>query len=609
MGLKSRRKTDGHMGYVAHRSSRGELRGRRPVRSRNLLRSPRVSDMTTDTRQGIRTPQPGDVILGKYELQRVLGAGGMGTVFAARHVELDRQVAVKFLHTGFDNSEVAARFLREARAAAKIESEHVARVLDVARLDDQTPFIVMEHLEGEDLSDVLERGHVPIGDAVDYVVQVCSAMLEAHQLGIVHRDLKPANLFLTRRRDGSPVVKVLDFGISKWSEPDSSRGLLTNPTEFLGSPAYMSPEQLRSALSVDHRTDIWSIGVILFELLGGRLAFDAPSLAQLMASILNEPPLDLRPLRPEVPDGLVSVVERCLAKDRDQRFADVVELAMALMPYAPMRTRWDIERISRSSGFAVTALSEPPPRIPAPPAVPSSSSGVAQPSGSSTAVSPANSAGSATGQVSTGTQSLGSGSRNQGTVTPWVGERESSAAVGKSRARTALLVGLSVAVGGVAAVGAWIGLSSDSDPPVAASTQASQQPAIVEVAPAGQHSPIADPKRMAAHEQPQGEEPARPSGQQGEGGGSRDGQPDVRPLRERVGAGSTEPLGSSTSVVASASAQAPSGAASAEPRSAARQPTTATRPVASERPVVGVLPAGNPKQRSKPKNPLEMNLK
>ncbi len=231
---------------------------------------------------GVSSVAPGTVLAGKYRVTRVLGEGGMGVVVAATHIQLDEPVALKFmLPSALGSTEAIARFLREARSAVKLKSEHVARVSDVGTLDTGAPYIVMEYLEGSDLAgELLTRGPLPPTDTVEYVVQACDALAEAHALGIVHRDLKPANLFVTRRRDGSPLVKVLDFGISKSSALNEvgGGGSLTKTGGLMGSPVYMSPEQMKSAKDTDARTDIWALGIILYELVGGRTPFESETL-------------------------------------------------------------------------------------------------------------------------------------------------------------------------------------------------------------------------------------------------------------------------------------------------------------------------------------------
>jgi serine/threonine protein kinase len=278
---------------------------------------------------------PGDVLLGKYRVERVLGQGGMGVVVTVRHVDLGQLYAIKFLRPAvLGHHEGLERFLREARAAAQLQSEHVARVTDVGHMENGAPYMVMEHLDGCDLKVFLARqGPLPIEDAVAYVLQVCDAIAEAHALGIIHRDLKPANLFLVRRRKGSACVKVLDFGISKLTGPEEID--LTNTNMALGSPLYMSPEQISKSKSVDGRTDIWALGVILYELLTGSSPFRTGSTFEVIAKVLQEEPRPLREVRPEVPEGIVAVVARCLRKRREDRFATIEELTEALEEFAP----------------------------------------------------------------------------------------------------------------------------------------------------------------------------------------------------------------------------------------------------------------------------------
>jgi serine/threonine protein kinase len=308
--------------------------------------------------------QPGDVLAGKYQVEKVLGVGGMGVVVAALHMDLDQRVALKFLlPEAAEKPDVVARFDREARAAAKIKSEHVARVSDVGRLENGTPYIVMEYLEGGDLEGRVEKGGaLPITLAVDYVLQAAEAIAEAHAAGIVHRDLKPANLFLARQGDGSEIVKVLDFGISKaitqGADTAGQVGSLTKTSDVFGSPLYMSPEQLKSSRSVDTRADIWALGVILFELVFGRAPFERGTVAEIFGAILHEKAPVLRALMPIAPEALSQVLERCLQKDPDARYPNVAALAQALAPFGSAEAKSSlqrIERVIRNSGGEIIA--------------------------------------------------------------------------------------------------------------------------------------------------------------------------------------------------------------------------------------------------------------
>jgi eukaryotic-like serine/threonine-protein kinase len=280
--------------------------------------------------------EPGDVVAGKYRVQGTIAVGGMGQVVAAEHVGLAQEVAIKVLLPSELEQEPhsATRFLREARAAAGLESEHVVRIFDVDTLPSGLPYMVMERLVGDDLRALLRaRGPLPIADVVEYVTQACRALGEAHALGIVHRDLKPSNLFLVRRKDGSTLVKVLDFGISKGARVESLEGTLTTSQTLIGSPLYMSPEQIRDPKNVDARSDIWSLGVILHQLLTGRPVFSGESLAAVCAAIAADPPARTRELRPDVPPELEAVIARCLAKRPGARFQNVGELCAALAPF------------------------------------------------------------------------------------------------------------------------------------------------------------------------------------------------------------------------------------------------------------------------------------
>jgi serine/threonine-protein kinase len=304
---------------------------------------------------------PGDIIGGKYEIGSLIGAGGMGYVVAAKHVDLGESVALKFLRReALAHEELMLRFATEARAAVRIKSEHVARVFDVGNLPDGVPFIVMEHLVGKDLCQLLhEQGQLPVKLAVEYVMQVCEALAAAHSIGVVHRDIKPENLFLADRGQGTTVVKVLDFGISKVALTGSAfeQKRLARTMMPMGSPVYMSPEQIRASEEIDARTDIWSLGCVLYELLTGVPAFDAPSLTQLSATILEKDPVPMSQLAPEVPAELEAVVLRCLEKNRKARYRNVAELAIALYPFAPRRARIFVERcaqlLSESSSGAL----------------------------------------------------------------------------------------------------------------------------------------------------------------------------------------------------------------------------------------------------------------
>jgi serine/threonine-protein kinase len=315
-----------------------------------------------DERKPAAGVSEGDVLAGKYRIDKVLGTGGMGVVVAAHHIQLDEKVAIKFLlPQALASPETVARFAREARAAVKIKSEHVARVSDVGTLESGAPYMVMEYLHGGDLSDWLKQhGALPIEQAIEFVLQACEAIAEAHAIGIVHRDLKPSNLFVTRRADGSMTVKVLDFGISKTTGRDMQ---MTATSSIMGSPLYMSPEQMQSSKDVDARSDIWSIGIVLYELLTGDSPFQADTMPQLVLGIMSSPPPPLRNKRPEAPAGLEQVILKCLDKDRGRRFQTVGELALALMDFAPKRSKISVERITgvmRAAGLSSASLAMPP---------------------------------------------------------------------------------------------------------------------------------------------------------------------------------------------------------------------------------------------------------
>lgn len=284
----------------------------------------------------------------KYGFEERVASSTMAIVVAARHLELDERVAIKFLSPDAIRSQTAvARFRSEAKAAAKIKSQHVVRIIDVSTTSRNVPYIVMEFLDGKDLDRLLadygER-RTPITDAVDFILQASEAVAEGHALGIVHRDLKPANLFCVDRGDGYPLIKVLDFGISKVA-PRLGNMDQTNRNEILGSPRYMSPEQIESAADVDLRSDIWALGVILYEAIAGHPPFNDERIIGLWNKIRHIPAVPLPELRPECPAELWTVVNRCLAKDPALRYAHLGELAKALAPFAPDRSRACIARI------------------------------------------------------------------------------------------------------------------------------------------------------------------------------------------------------------------------------------------------------------------------
>jgi eukaryotic-like serine/threonine-protein kinase len=293
----------------------------------------------------------GEILAGKYRIERILGAGGMGAVVAAHHLQLDSKVAIKFLLPDMLMSgEAVARFANEARRSVKISSDHVARVYDVGALENGAPYMVMEYLEGADLRALLrERGPLPLEDTVDFLLQAMEAIAEAHSLGIVHRDLKPANLYCIERPDGRLHVKVLDFGISKATDPVVGTNFVRTMTStLLGSPFYMSPEQMDASAEVDARTDVWALGVILFELLAARVPFEGATIPEISIRIATRPPAPLRDFRPDVPEALEAVVSTCLEKNRERRFGTVADLALALLPFAPARSQASVERIANT---------------------------------------------------------------------------------------------------------------------------------------------------------------------------------------------------------------------------------------------------------------------
>ncbi len=313
------------------------------------------------------TWQRGDVVLDKYVVEEVIGDGGMGTVVRAVHRELGIPVALKFLKRAWlQQGEVLARFSREARAAVKLKGEHVARVLDVGKTADGVPFMVMEYLEGEDLGTVMKRGPAPLRDAADWIIEACDALGEAHAAEIVHRDIKPENLFLVDRH-GRASVKLLDFGVSKMAfRGDPGADELRVTSQMIGTPLYMSPEQVRASKSVDHRVDIWALGAVFYELLAGKPPFSADTLPEVCAMILEDHPEKVSAVRPDLPPEIDRILARCLEKNADHRYQSVTELAVDLLPFAHPRQHGTVEhltRVQRMAGLSSVQVSSVPPPV------------------------------------------------------------------------------------------------------------------------------------------------------------------------------------------------------------------------------------------------------
>ena len=310
----------------------------------------------------------GEIFQDRYRLESVLGRGAVGVVVGARHLLLDRPVAIKFmLGAASEQPDSMARFVQEARSAARLKSPHVVRVFDVAVLDSGVPYIVMERLEGTDLAAVLRNsGAVGVQRGVDYVLQACEAIAEAHDAGIVHRDLKPANLFLVERAGHESAIKVLDFGIAKSSPTlapttlDLEQGevvvRMTLPRSIMGSPLYMSPEQMESSGDVDARTDIWALGVTLFELVTGKVPFAGTTIVQVYSQMLARETAWLKLMPQDAPSELRYAIGRCLRRDRSERHDSVRDLVRAL---APLASRKPLDRTQPSPTLSFTPVPVP----------------------------------------------------------------------------------------------------------------------------------------------------------------------------------------------------------------------------------------------------------
>jgi serine/threonine-protein kinase len=315
-------------------------------------------------------PLVGTLVAERYRVEKRLGQGGMGTVYVAEHLGIGKRVALKCLNPEYSaNTMVVERFLREARLATAAGNEHIVDVTDIGKLPDGAPFIVMELLEGRELGDALAQdGPFVIGRAVRILRQACDALAAAHDKGIVHRDLKPDNLFLAKRTRDPEFVKVLDFGISKLTESGKVQKL-TGTGMTLGTPHYMSPEQAQGLPSVDHRTDVYALGVILYELLVGELPFDEETFPMLVVAIVTRDAPSVRARRKDVPFELDAVVQRCLAKDPELRPQSVSELGALLEPFEKLEPKPELvekfgERATLRPGSGVEASTQVGKRTP-----------------------------------------------------------------------------------------------------------------------------------------------------------------------------------------------------------------------------------------------------
>ncbi len=419
---------------------------------------------------------------GRYVVDKILGAGGMGVVALARYPELQQKVAIKFLLPMHAANEVLnTRFVREARLAARVKSEHFVRVFDIGKLPNGVPYLVMELLSGRDLSDELDaRGALSVEQAIDVVLQATVGIAEIHALGVVHRDLKPSNLFLAEAA-GKRSVKVLDFGISKENIRDAT-SQLTSTDNLLGTPQYMSPEQVRASRDVDARSDIWALGVILYELLTAQRPFVSPenSVGELFAKVLYADPPPPRQHRPDLPEGLEAVVLRCLARERDARFADVGQFADALLPFAAPVSELRVGAVHQAllARESMVPSGADDPDFPPASRVPTA----ALPQRS---VDPAFAATSASNGMSLdGARAPAAGSGGSAPVTAMTSSRSSNERDAKRGGRSVLLLGIGAAVA-LAGVGTFVFISKTKlDPAKDLSSTATIVPASPSAAPA-----------------------------------------------------------------------------------------------------------------------------
>jgi serine/threonine-protein kinase len=325
------------------------------------------SSATSDTAKRDGPVKPGDTVAGKYRIERVLGSSGMGIVYLGTHVDIEQLVAIKFLLDAHRDPNALPRFKREARALARVNSDHVVRVLDVGE-HEGAPFIVMEYLAGDDLLRTLRKGGLlPIDRTCDILLQVCEGLAAAHSVGCVHRDLKPSNVFLVEKPDGSTIAKIIDFGVAKLRDthldPESSSSVdqLTHTNTLIGSPRYMSPEQAGASRDVDQRADVWSLGIILHEMLTGKPAFKFENISQLLVAIMTEAPRPVLEINPKAPPALAQAVASALVKKPEERTANVLDFGQQLASFTPTGLA-HLERIAR-------LLSAPPPSLTSSPSI------------------------------------------------------------------------------------------------------------------------------------------------------------------------------------------------------------------------------------------------
>jgi serine/threonine protein kinase len=298
-----------------------------------------LSEPPGDFTEAQPVPEPveiGQMVAGKYRIEKVLGSSGMGVVYLAEHTEIGQRVAIKFLLEGAKNPQALARFKREARVMAKVKNKHAVRIVDVGQLDAATPYIVMEYLEGQDLSSLTRSlGQLSIPFTCDVLMQVCEALASAHQAGVVHRDLKPSNIFLTAQSDGTQHVTVIDFGVAKLRDDREKSEEVTQTSTLVGSPRYMSPEQISGGRNIDHRVDVWALGVIMQEMLTNERVFKGDGVGMLLVAIATQAPAPVRQYLPTVPPELEQLLARTLDKDPASRTPNVAAFARVIAGFVP----------------------------------------------------------------------------------------------------------------------------------------------------------------------------------------------------------------------------------------------------------------------------------